>query len=624
MKKTNISTSTTSSRRPFSGPSFQDFKQNRPLTNLSLALNFYFGQLDPFGYHIVNFIFFFLTGLGIWLLLNRLFIRLGYDPARSEIAAWLSALLWVSHPLNTQAVTYIVQRHVSFAGAFSIWSIYFFHLGMEAKKRRLMLYSLCAIWAICALLCKETALTLPAIILLYKIYFFDELKPGWMRINAKWVIALAVFYALASLAALRPVMIDHLRHEFMSNHVSAWGKFISAPRPLFWYLYLIAFPFPQFMSLIHEFPISAGFFHPFTTAVSWLGFLAAVFIAIAMARSLKIFSFAVLWYLGSLAVESMPLPIDLVNEHRLYLAMLSVLVPACAWPAVKGKNLNMAIPWAMLVAIFFGFFTFSRNLVWINDIALWRDVHLKFPQYANAYNELGFAYVNQGRYDRALQDLNKAIEIDPANAFAYNNRGILFKSRGLLDLAMQDFNKAIELDPGYAKALYHRALIYAARGRPDLAIRDCSYAIELDPQFAEACFFCGNVHLDKGQLDLAIRDLSKAIELNPRYAYAYNNRGAAYAAKGQLDLAMKDFNQAIELDPKYVRPYVGRGGIFSARGQLDLAMKDFNKAIELNPNYAQAYYNRGLLYKTKGQLELAQKDFQKAAELDPKFARTQP
>ena len=126
---------------------FQDFQQNRPLSNLSLALNFYFGQLNPFGYHVVNFIFFCLTALGIWLLLARLFVRLGFDPARSELAAWLSALLWTSHPLNTQAVTYIVQRHASFAGAFSIWSIYFFHLGLEAKKRRALFYSCFAVFA---------------------------------------------------------------------------------------------------------------------------------------------------------------------------------------------------------------------------------------------------------------------------------------------------------------------------------------------------------------------------------------------------------------------------------------------------------------------------------------------
>jgi hypothetical protein len=221
---------------------FQNGLQNRPLSNLSLAINFYFGQLNPVGYHIVNFVFFCFTALGVWLLLARLFIRLGFDPARSWLAAWLSALLWTSHPLNTQAVTYIVQRHVSFAGAFSIWSIYFFHLGLEAKKRRGFLFALCSLSGISALLCKETAVVLPAIILLYKIYFFDDLKPGWLRSNAKWVIALAVFYGLGAAVALRPEMLAHLQHDFTRKQISTWGKFLSTPRSLFWYLYLIFFP----------------------------------------------------------------------------------------------------------------------------------------------------------------------------------------------------------------------------------------------------------------------------------------------------------------------------------------------------------------------------------------------
>ena len=382
---------------------FQDRLQNRPLSNLSLALNYYFGQLNPLGYHVVNFLFFCLTALGIWLLLERLFTRMGFAPARSMLAAWLSALLWAAHPLNTQAVTYIVQRHASFAGAFSIWSIYFFHLGLEAKKRRPLFYSLCALCGICALLCKETALTLPALIFLYKIYFFDDLKPGWFRRNAKWMIALAVFYALGAAAALRPEMLAHLRHDFTGNHISAWGKFLSAPRSLFWYLYLILFPFPQFLSLVHEFPLSTGLFHPFTTVVSWVAFLAVVLIALVRARTWRIFSFAVLWYLGSLAVEALPLPIDLVNEHRLYLALLSLLVPACAWPVLKGKSLKLVLAWGLVVALFFGSFTFSRNQVWASEVSFWEDVVQKSPNTAEPYNNLGNAYFDKGQLDLALQ-----------------------------------------------------------------------------------------------------------------------------------------------------------------------------------------------------------------------------
>jgi len=599
---------------------WQDGKQNRPLSNLSLALNFYFGGLDPAGYHAVNLLFLGLTALGVWLLLERLLVRMGFEPKRSGIAAWLSALLWAAHPLNTQAVTYIVQRHASFAGAFSVWSIYFFHLGLEARKRRPLFYSLCALCTISAILCKETALVLPALIFLYKVYFFDELKPGWLRSNARWIITLAVFYALAAAVALRPEMLARLRHDFAYHQISAWGKFLSAPRPLFWYLCLILFPFPQFLSLFHEFPLSTGLLHPFTTVVSWAAFLAAVFIALARARRWRIFSFAVLWYLGSLAVEAMPLPIEIVYEHRLYLALLSVLAPACSWPVLKGKSLKLVLPWAMAIALFFGFFTFSRNRVWTSNTALWEDVHKKFPKNADACNNLGAAAVDKGRLDLAVLYYTKAMELDPNNALAYDNRGVVYGKKGQLDLAIKDFNKAIELDPEYADAYNNLGAAYIDKGRIDLAIQDLSKALELDSKFASAYNNLGAAYVEKGQLGPAIQNFSKALELNTKYAAAYRGRGVAYFQRGQLDPAIQDLSKAIELNPKYAEACNGRGAAYQLKGQLDLAIRDYSRAIELDPQYAEPYYNRGLVYKAKAQPELAQKDFDKAIELDPKFA----
>ena len=217
---------------------------------------------------------------------------------------------------------------------------------------------------------------MPAIILLYKIYFFDELKPGWARNNAKWMIALMVFYIMTAALALRPAMLSQLHLDFARSPVTPWNKFLFAPWSLFCYLYLIFFPFPQFLSLNHELPFSVGWLHPFTIVVSWPAFLGVVVLALIQARRWKVFSFAVLWYLGSLAVESMPLPVELIYEHRLYLALLGVLVPACAWPVLKGKSLRLALAWGIVIALFFGFFAFIRNRVWAGA-PLWRKMSFK-------------------------------------------------------------------------------------------------------------------------------------------------------------------------------------------------------------------------------------------------------
>ena len=526
---------------------FQDGLQNRPLSNLSLGLNFYFNRTSTFGYHLANFAFFLLTSLAVWLLLERLLLRLGYAPGRSAPAAWLCGLLWASHPLHTQAVSYIVQRHASFAGAFMVWSVYFYHLGLEAKRRRFLLFGLCGACGISAVLCKETAVVLPGLLLLYKLYFFDELKPGWLRRNAIWIIGLAVLYALGAAAFLRPEMLEHLRREFAGKNIDPWEKFLSAPRSLFWYLYLILFPFPQFLSLVHEFPLSTGWLHPPSTLLSWLALLLVVSAALVGARRFRIFSFAVLWYLGTLAVEAMPLPIEIVNEHRLYLALLSLLVPFCAWPLLKAKRLMPALAWGLVIALFFGFFTFTRNRVWVSEISLWGDVARKAPESELAYNGLASAYVERGRPDLVIQVCSKAIELNPRFAEAYSNRGVAYYQKGLLDLAIRDLSRAIELDANLAEAYSNRALAYDG----------------------------------KNQLDLALQDYDRAIAINPEYAYAYNNRGWAYFKMGRLDLAIQDYSRAIAINPGYAQAYKNRGWAYKTKGQLDKAQSDFARASEL-------------------------------------------
>jgi protein O-mannosyl-transferase len=358
---------------------FQDFKQNRPVPNASLALNYYFGGLEPFGYHLVNFFILILTAAGIWLLLRQLLLRLGFDPVKSEIASWMTALLWVLHPINTQAVTYVIQRHTSLSGAFCIWSLFFFHLGAERVRAPRFFYTLSAISCALALLSKETALTLPLIIFAYQLYFFDGFKPGWIRRNWKWFVGLLVFYLAASAFALRPSMLERLSYYFGMMEFSAWQRFLTEFRALAWYPMLVLFPLPGWMSLVHEFPVSTSLLHPATTLVDMVLVLGLGIAALIWARQRKFFSFAVVWYFGLLLVEALPLPIELVHEHRLYLASLSIIATIVCVPVLKMKKISGALALLGLVALLFAGFTWGRNQIWRAGDSLWRDAIEKAP-----------------------------------------------------------------------------------------------------------------------------------------------------------------------------------------------------------------------------------------------------
>lgn len=122
---------------------------------------------------------------------------------------------------------------------------------------------------------------------------------------------------------------------------------------------------------------------------------------------------------------------------------------------------------------------------------------------AKDHNQQGVTYSEQGQYDLAILEFNKALEIAPGFPEAYNNRGITYSKKDQFDSAISDFSKALDIDPKDTKVLYNRGL---------------TYAIE-------------------GQFDLALSDLKKCLELVPTNADAYDSRGILYEELACLDWA---------------------------------------------------------------------------------------
>jgi tetratricopeptide (TPR) repeat protein len=245
----------------------------------------------------------------------------------------------------------------------------------------------------------------------------------------------------------------------------------------------------------------------------------------------------------------------------------------------------------------------------------WTGSHLAW-----AYTDRGAAYRGKGDNDRAFQDFDQAIRLDPKIAAAYGNRGIAYHFKGDDDHALQDFDQAIRLDPKIATAYGNRGNIYKAKGDNDRAFQDYDQAIRLDPKYAFAYTGRGGLYKDKGDNDRAIQDFDQAIRLDPKFVLAYNRRGDVYKAKGDNDRAIQDYDQAIRLDPKQTIAYSNRGNTYQAKGDNDRAIADYSEAIGLSPKGAGSYFSRGRLYLYGGSVAKAQADFKQASELNPKDA----
>ena len=175
---------------------------------------------------------------------------------------------------------------------------------------------------------------------------------------------------------------------------------------------------------------------------------------------------------------------------------------------------------------------------------------------ATIYGSRGVGYYSKGDYDRAVQDTNQAILLNPIEPSFYYTRGLAYKKKGDFDRAIQDFNEAIRLDPNFERAYYDR----------------------------------GNAYLDKEEYDRAIQEFNEAIHLNSSDAYAYNNRGVAYHKKGDYGRAIQDYGQAIRLNPNYTTAYGGRGQAYFAQSNLTAAIADFEHTISAAPSSSAALY----------------------------------
>ncbi|TRU24632.1 MAG: serine protease [Microcystis aeruginosa Ma_SC_T_19800800_S464] len=237
-----------------------------------------------------------------------------------------------------------------------------------------------------------------------------------------------------------------------------------------------------------------------------------------------------------------------------------------------------------------------------------------FPNNPNHYNEKSGVLALLKRYDEGLAAITQAIHLAPRAGW-YNHRGNLYSNQQKYELALADYNKAIELNRNYAMAYYNRGVVYYDQQKYELALADYNKAIELDSNDAIAYNNRGVVYYDQQKYELALADYNKAIKLNRNHANAYYNRGNLYFNQQKYELALADFTKAIKLNPNDAKAYNNRGALYSLQQKYELALDDFSKAIKINPNDAIAYINRGLLYAGLKQTKKAKIDLEQAAIL---------
>ncbi|MDX2216465.1 MAG: protein kinase family protein [Oculatellaceae cyanobacterium bins.114] len=232
-----------------------------------------------------------------------------------------------------------------------------------------------------------------------------------------------------------------------------------------------------------------------------------------------------------------------------------------------------------------------------------------------AYFNRGVVHTQQEELQSALEDLDRAIQLDPNMAQAYYERGNIWFELGDRQRAIADYTQTIRLTPNIPKAYVNRGTARAESGDEAGAVDDYTQAIQVDPTFPAAylnrCLSRSNL----GDHQEAIADCTQAINLQPNSVRAYQNRGLARRRLGDLTGAIEDFNIAIRLDPQDPDPHYNRGLARDELGDKQGAIADYTTAIQRDPEHVFAYYDRGVARVEAGDKQGAIADFQQSATL---------
>lgn len=480
----------------------------RYLGFLSFTLNYHIHGFDVFGFHLVNVIVHIMNSVLVYMLFRLTFKadimkESGIDAATAELVSISSALLFATHPIQTQAVTYITQRFASLATLFYLLSLVSYIRWRTNGGKAF--YAVSVISAVFAMKTKEISFTLPFVVLFYELAFFgkDGLKARVLRLMP--LLATAVIIPVSFLffrgGGVGSQMAEAQGADFFG--LSSYEYLLTQFKVVTHYLRLLFVPAGQ--TLLYDWPLSRSFFEP-AVVLSFL-FLASVivFSLFVFYRSLRsrdglgiVASTGVLWFFITGSVESSFLPIkDPVFEHRVYLPGIGVFGAFSAvvfWLSKRAGHRSLAAIVIAAALIPLGAAAYARNNVWKSPRSLWQDVLSKDPRSLEAHLNLGRIYFEAGQKEAGMEQFRKAVFYNPSEHLAHYNLAVAYQYVGMLDEAANEYTAALRLSPGYEPAHYGLGTVYKAKGMLPEARMELTEALRLKPDLKEAATELKSLH----------------------------------------------------------------------------------------------------------------------------------
>jgi protein O-mannosyl-transferase len=557
----------------------------RPIANLTFAINYAIGGLDVRGYRLTNLAVHVLAALTLFGLVRRT-LRLGsLAPAFGAHAtnlAWIAALMWMLHPLQTETIDYVTQRTESLMGLCYLLTLYCSVRALEGRHGRWQAAAVIA----CAtgMACKESMVTAPVIVVLFDSVFVARAVLRKTH-RARLYVGLACTWAvLAGLMASEP----RTTVGFDTN-VSGWTYLLNQAPILLTYLRLTFWP----RNLVLDYGIP----QPLTLADVWLPMIAVIALAIVvvvlLARRPQA-GFLGAWYFITLAPTSSIIPIatEVGADRRMYLPLaglvvLGVLGTYRAWmlratPSRQAVGLAAALGVCVLLSAA----TIPRNREYESKLSILQTTVDRRP-HPRSYLMLGSTLLEAGRRQEAMPYLERARD-EPGASFVL---GVDHISQGRLAAGADELERFLQQAPKHRQAVDARESLgraYSVLDQLDKAAAQLTEVIRLQPGRGPAHAYLGEVLLRQGRTADGVREFQIAADLQPGNPDALRLLGIAQGQTGQLAAAAATFRRVIELDPLNARGHYLLGSALASSGQVAAAVPHFARAVELDPKDAKA------------------------------------
>ena len=500
----------------------------RKIPNLTFALNYLWDGYNPAGYHLVNIFIHIGCGLLAALFFTQI-LKIGwlagrYGSARSYLA-WGAAFLWAFHPIQINAVTYIVQRMTSLAVLFSLFAMIFWLAGRRCWEHKFYAgagaYWLLGIGAwLLGLHCKEHVVIVPGLVMVLELFL---LRRGYFRLKWRWI--------LIGISAAVYIVFIYPGAELWTRVAASYGqrdfnlaeRLMTESRVLWHYLSLFYIPVADRFTLLYDYPISRGLFSPVTTILSILSWTGVLVVTWICRKKWPVFCFMMAWFVTAHLIESTVIPLEIIFEHRMYLPSLGLALGTILMSYdFLMQHINrpkLQVSTLMAVILILGVATYTRNMDFKDAVSLYRADLTKYPSYKRLRLNLALELNRTGNFKeggKLLEDI--AAEYPTDILIQQNWHYFLASVRGNQQAAESTYQHIVQLlNQRYyrhrldGEALWHLAKYFHDMGRYERALFLIGHLL-IDFDYNSLWFYKGRCHAGSGDWASAVQAFHRAWE----------------------------------------------------------------------------------------------------------------